>query len=1241
MSHVPRLHIVSFLLILLLVGLHTSAGFCTTATSSFDASARIALVSAVEQENSQLLSVRVEQPALSNEILLPAERSWEEELLAEAQELGGWPELSELVRIAWRGEYRLAITDLQFSEETLLAGSPWRGCLDLVPEEYQGKDAWYPAVPLRLGNAAILHDVRLAPLHTSPIQVNPVRGVVRELVDASFSLQNTGRSGLNELPQPSGSLDRSFLPLYRELLNWTENELDEEIAAESRRMVVVMRDDDVLRAGFAQWFEWKRQKGWQILFLMDSQVNWTATGIRNGLINMYNSPGMGFSYVVLLGDASGSWAIPAGSGGAIHGDGDHLYSCLAGDDNLPDVHLGRISVENISQVTAYKNKVLFYEQTPYTDETEWYTRGLVVSNSDVSGVSTIYLNRYLRHMMMDAGYTQVDTIWYNDGGGNVIERAAEILSQGVSFFQFRGLIGTGFTEPDIPGIDNDRKLPVIADITCSTGDFAEGLSISEAWMRAGTVSQPRGGIAAWGMATAATLTRFNNALCIGLDQAAFQTKLATIGELGTAGKLNMWRQFSAYENAHVDEFLQWFNLMGDPTVVFFSGIPQEPIITCPDTLYSEINGFPITVATQDGPVAGAWVCRYQMDGEALHTAFGVTGDDGTVVIPGSGGDYGEEVTFTITAKNLETWQHDFTVHSASMALRASTGSWTDDPGIEQYIGDNDGVIDAGEIGGLRFNITNTADAAQDNITIQVYADDPNLTVIDTAAVLAFRSIGAGATVASPEFQIAVSGYTPDEYLATIHVVVSSTQGQWEHTLVLRIKAPTLAVESVETDQPLLPGQTSALSVQLYNYGSDDATGGEISLSSLTPFLVVANGTATCAAIDTSEALTVTGFQVQAVDEAYSNGSIAELQLVYLGSNGVVDTILTGVTIGELAEEDPVGPDAYGYYAFENVDTAYDLAPVYAWVEINPNVEHHDYEGTALDLPDTARELQHAVVRQLPFTVQYYSETFTEITVAANGFAAMGSQADLPCLQNWSIPSPGGPNAMIAPFWDDRTVFDGAGVYDYHDTANGRYIIEWYQVTDLDSINPCTFQLILYDQVEGHETATGDADILFQYSSLNPSTSSDPEGVDWWTTGIENSTQNLGIQIAYRHFAMAGTAMIDSGRAILFTTNTWDNIHPVETDIEEALPRDYALDAPYPNPFNSETVIRYALPRSERINLSVFNVLGQRMSTMVQGMQEAGYHTLTLDANGWPSGVYFVQLKTAGGFASAQKVMLIK
>jgi hypothetical protein len=91
---------------------------------------------------------------------------------------------------------------------------------------------------------------------------------------------------------------------------------------------------------------------------------------------------------------------------------------------------------------------------------------------------------------------------------------------------------------------------------------------------------------------------------------------------------------------------------------------------------------------------------------------------------------------------------------------------------------------------------------------------------------------------------------------------------------------------------------------------------------------------------------------------------------------------------------------------------------------------------------------------------------------------------------------------------------------------------------------------------------------------------------------------------------------------------------------ETLPKSYALSQNRPNPFNPVTEISFDLPTATDVSLEIYNITGQKVTTLVQGVLQAGHHSYLWDGSGVASGIYLYRLQ-AGEFTATRKMVLMK
>ncbi|HEX9655137.1 MAG TPA: T9SS type A sorting domain-containing protein [bacterium] len=163
---------------------------------------------------------------------------------------------------------------------------------------------------------------------------------------------------------------------------------------------------------------------------------------------------------------------------------------------------------------------------------------------------------------------------------------------------------------------------------------------------------------------------------------------------------------------------------------------------------------------------------------------------------------------------------------------------------------------------------------------------------------------------------------------------------------------------------------------------------------------------------------------------------------------------------------------------------------------------------------------------------------------------------------------------------------------------------------------------------------------FNYFTLYRSTTSgfDPKSNDPLAQLTENNYQDSGVAIGTTYYYRV-SAHDFSGNESAYSNEFSLLVTSVEGN-GGVLPKEYALYQNYPNPFNPTTAIKFDLKASGNVVLSIYNMLGEEVMTLIDGHMEAGQHQWTVSADNLTSGVYFYKIQT-NSYTAVKKMILMK
>ncbi len=215
------------------------------------------------------------------------------------------------------------------------------------------------------------------------------------------------------------------------------------------------------------------------------------------------------------------------------------------------------------------------------------------------------------------------------------------------------------------------------------------------------------------------------------------------------------------------------------------------------------------------------------------------------------------------------------------------------------------------------------------------------------------------------------------------------------------------------------------------------------------------------------------------------------------------------------------------------------------------------------------------------------------------------------------------------------------------TTNGPVVIDLFYATGNDTIANPGDQYIKFEIFLRNESATDTIHNIttwpvFLDSSASMAGRGSPKYSFIAPGESKKGNRKLGINFSDSSGGIIDIVLQIMSDGYLFWTDTFqvDVVTAIE-DGKSKIPAKFALRQNYPNPFNPTTTISYQLPKQSNVELNIYNLLGQKVATLVSKKQPAGSHKVEWDATGFASGVYLYKLSTDQGFTKIKKLILLK
>lgn len=1273
------------------------------------------------------------------------------------------PVVNRVIGIPDRGKVQLRILAAEYTEQNENKLYPSQG-IDADPDvpspllwnrDFYNQDKWYPEEIVKLGEPAVMRDVRLVTVSVCPVQYNPATGVIRTYHNIEVQIEPTPGPGVNEKTRSFPHPSKLFMPMYRQLENFEYLGLDQEELQLPGTYLIICGDNTTILQEVQIFVNWKLQQGIPTVVRTD----WSnANGIKNIILNLYNTSDPPLEYVLLVGSpvATGAYNVPTFQIPNLPGHAtDHTFTMLVGNDILGDVAIGRWPVSSTNELRVVRSKTINYEKDPYMSQNEWFSSSTLLAGIGIyrpgGMISNRYTMRYIEQQMAEQGFSNINYAEYPPAF-SVAHWINEQIDTGRSFFFWRPISnGEAYSLYPVTAIDdlnNHCQLPFVSEITCYTCVFNGSPSdICVHWLLAGSVLNPRGAVASVGM-TSGTYVYSNNIITAGMAYSFFVNNSPEPGIAVMEAKFQCFRICGdRYPIPGQDQQIYRLTLMGDPGIKIWNATPQLFDVEHPTSIPLGRNNIPILVKDAQGnPVADALVCL--MKGTETWTRV-LTDESGYLHMPTDPLTVGID-SLTVSKTGFKPYRAYISVDVQTLYLGYEQTVLIDDDNQGGTSGNGDGVLNPGETVDLQIRIHNYGSSTTATVVkANLWSYNKTLATVLSGDLSYPNAIAPGqsATFAG-SFRVEISRCAQDQVLTPLLLRIKCQQNAVGDTSIVPL---TIVSGRAQFEFIQFPGGNNypwagtELVVSIKNVGSREFIGTQGKLITSDPRIRIIDNYGWFGDIGVDQLANNDGdrFVLECNPLETFPGHPVAFILALKGNAQPQfrDTVTFVAQVGSPTLQDPTGPDTYGYYCYDNSEEEprYDVKVQYGqynWVEIDPGFGG---PGNHLDLEDFDEDLDESIAAPLPFDFRMYGVDYEAgangITICSNGWAALGDQTQFADFRNYRIPGPLGPNAMLAALWDDLVVgvnvnppYNYGHVCWYFNEEERYLVIEWSRVRNrLDTVPVQTFEIILYDPSIWH-TRTGDGMIKFQYLTVTNIMGNQLDN-GYATVGIENHTQTDGLEVTYHEGLpdgyAPGAAHLQNGRSYLFTnlenlayggicgtvttypsqapipgatvaipqafyeTQTNDQGQYVILDVltgpytvtctapgyslgyrpgvkisEGALvtenfalrptrgsldslanirflkPYEYSLGQSYPNPFNPITTIPYCLREAGAVKLALYNVLGQKVATLVDEYQEAGAHRAMFDATSLASGIYFYRLE-ASSFVEIRKMVLLR
>ena len=727
-------------------------------------------------------------------------------------------------------------------------------------------DTWFPKALVTADNPYILRDVRGTNVKVYPFRYNAKQNTLRVYTQVDVNITDNNSEAINPKTKTNAIALREMDAMYKSIfVNYGQSNREDLTVGQYGDLLVICteRDEEAIQA----YIDWKKEKG----FNVSKEVVEVATNVKSLIQDTYDA-NPNLLYVQLVGD----WAdIKCDVGGGANAPMDPMLGCVEGNDNYPELAIGRFSGSSPAQITVQVNKTINYEKIPENDGS-WYSSNLAIgsdqgsTNGDDGEMDKTHVQIIYDNKLDPFTYDQLYTSYDPGANSNQVSTA---VNDGVSIINYCGhgsetSWGTsGFSNSGISQLTNESKLPFIFSVACVNGAFHSGECFGEAWLKKdgggavmtlmSTINQP------W-QPPMRGQDYFNDILIGGYDYdnnpgngTNTEEGRSFLGSIVVNGLILMYAESSGGSDL---ETIQTWTTFGDCSLQPRTIAPAELSLSN-NTVIGGVDFF--TTVTSDGnPVEGAMVGLSQADGNLFYNA--ITDENGEANIPHElvPGD----AKLVVTAFNTQTIYDDIVVISPE-------GPYLVIDGFEMNTTDGNVVYNS-EVS-VNISFKNLGSDPATDVSVTLTSMDDEFCTLLTDLTVNVGTINPDETVTIEDaFMFSIADGAPDQTAVQLSFDITGTaKDVWQDNINFRINAPALDIAFMEIDDSangngngrLDAGETAIIRLSGINNGHADTQEASMSLSTSSSDVTI-NTTSNNLGVIEAEGNAVAEFEVVVADD---------------------------------------------------------------------------------------------------------------------------------------------------------------------------------------------------------------------------------------------------------------------------------------------------------------------------------------------------------------------------------------